>query len=468
MDKELQDILSRVDHTLLAQGATWKEIKAICDDGIKYGCASVCIPASYVKQAAEYVAGKIAVCTVIGFPNGYDTTAAKCFEASDAVANGASEIDMVINIGWVKDGLYDKVLSEIRDVKGHCRGKLLKVIIETCLLTDAEKIELCRVVSASGADYIKTSTGFRGGEATREDVAPFKQHVAHHVTLKAAGGIAERNDAKDFIALGADRLGTSRIVKAVKAMQQQLYHQEAPPMSTPHNSAQAGEIAKTVLMPGDPLRAKFIAETFLTEPKLVKNVRGVQGYTGTYKGVPVSVMASGMGIPSIGIYSYELYTHYDVDNIIRVGSAGAMRADMELGSVVAGQGACTNSDFASQYELGGTFAPICDFDLLMAAVESARELGVKMPVGNLYSSDTFYDAAGRNMRFAKMGVMAVEMEAAGLYCTAAYTGKRALAICSISDNLITGEELTPEERQTTFTNMMKIALEAAVKMAAKK
>ena len=219
MDKELQDILSRVDHTLLAQGATWKEIKAICDDGIKYGCASVCIPASYVKQAAEYVAGKIPVCTVIGFPNGYDTTAAKCFEASDAVANGASEIDMVINIGWVKDGLYDKVLSEIRDVKSHCHGKLLKVIIETCLLTDAEKIELCRVVSESGADYIKTSTGFGGGGATREDVALFKKHVAPHVKIKAAGGIADLNDAKDFIALGADRLGTSRIVKAVKAME---------------------------------------------------------------------------------------------------------------------------------------------------------------------------------------------------------------------------------------------------------
>ena len=219
MDKELQDILSRVDHTLLAQGATWKEIKAICDDGIKYGCASVCIPASYVKQAAEYVAGKIPVCTVIGFPNGYDTTAAKCFEASDAVDNGASEIDMVINIGWVKDGLYDKVLSEIRDVKGHCHGKLLKVIIETCLLTDAEKIELCRVVSESGADYIKTSTGFGGGGATREDVALFKKHVAPHVKIKAAGGIADLNDAKDFIALGADRLGTSRIVKAVKAME---------------------------------------------------------------------------------------------------------------------------------------------------------------------------------------------------------------------------------------------------------
>lgn len=219
MDKELQNILSRVDHTLLAQGATWKEIKAICDDGIKYGCASVCIPASYVKQAAEYVAGKIPVCTVIGFPNGYDTTAAKCFEASDAVEGGASEIDMVINIGWVKDGLYDKVLSEIRDVKGHCHGKLLKVIIETCLLTDAEKIELCRVVSESGADYIKTSTGFGGGGATREDVALFKKHVAPHVKIKAAGGIADLNDAKDFIALGADRLGTSRIVKAVKAME---------------------------------------------------------------------------------------------------------------------------------------------------------------------------------------------------------------------------------------------------------
>ena len=219
MDKELQDILSRVDHTLLAQGATWKEIKAICDDGIKYGCASVCIPASYVKQAAEYVAGKIAVCTVIGFPNGYDTTAAKCFEASDAVANGASEIDMVINIGWVKDGLYDKVLSEIRDVKGHCRGKLLKVIIETCLLTDAEKIELCRVVSESGADYIKTSTGFGGGGATREDVALFKKHVAPHVKIKAAGGIANHDAARDFVALGADRLGTRPIVKAVKAME---------------------------------------------------------------------------------------------------------------------------------------------------------------------------------------------------------------------------------------------------------
>ena len=239
-------------------------------------------------------------------------------------------------------------------------------------------------------------------------------------------------------------------------------------MSTPHIAAEKGEIAERILLPGDPLRAKFIAENFLDNPKQYTSVRNILGFTGTYKGVPVSVMASGMGIPSIGIYSYELYTQYDVENIIRVGSAGAMRADLELGSVVAGQGACTNSDFASQYELGGSFAPICDFDLLMAAVESARELGVKMPVGNLYSSDTFYDAAGRNMRFAKMGVMAVEMEAAGLYCTAAYTGKRALAICSISDNLVNGTELSADERQSTFTNMMKIALEVAVKMAAKK
>ena len=185
-------------------------------------------------------------------------------------------------------------------------------------------------------------------------------------------------------------------------------------MGTPHNEAKKGDFAKTVLMPGDPLRSKFIAETFLTDLKLVNNVRGVQGYTGLYKGVPVSVMASGMGMPSIGIYSYELYTQYDVENIIRVGSAGALRADLELGSVVAGQGACANSAYLEQYELGGTFAPIADFDLLMAAVESAKELDVKMPVGNLYSSDTFYDAAGRNMRFQKMGVMAVEMEAAAL------------------------------------------------------
>ena len=219
MNDTVKDILRRVDHTLLSQGATWEEIRTICDDGVKYGCASVCIPASYVKQAAEYVAGKIAICTVIGFPNGYSTTAAKCFEARDAVENGASEIDMVINIGWVKDGLYDKVLEEIKAVKAACGGKLLKVIIETCLLTDAEKIEMCRVVSDSGAEYIKTSTGFGGGGATREDVALFKAHVAPHVKIKAAGGIANLQDAEDFVALGPDRLGTSRIVKAVKAME---------------------------------------------------------------------------------------------------------------------------------------------------------------------------------------------------------------------------------------------------------
>ena len=235
-------------------------------------------------------------------------------------------------------------------------------------------------------------------------------------------------------------------------------------MSTPHISAQPGDFAKTVLMPGDPLRAKFIADTFLQDVRQVTGVRGMLGFTGTYQGRPISVMGSGMGMPSIGIYAHELYTQYGVENIIRVGSAGAMRADLELGSVVAGQGACTNSSFADQYELGVHYAPIADFDLLMAAVESARELGVKMPVGNLYSSDTFYDAAGRNARMQKMGVMAVEMEAAALYCTAAYLGKRALAICSISDNLVLGTELTADERQTTFTNMMKIGLEVAVKM----
>lgn len=213
---DIKEILSKVDHTLLSQAATWEEIKAICDDGMKYGCASVCIPASYVRQAAEYVDGKLPICTVIGFPNGYSTTEAKCFEANNAVKNGAEEIDMVINIGALKDKKYDLLLEEIKAVKEACEGKLLKVIIETCLLTDEEKIKMCEIVSASGADYIKTSTGFSTGGATREDVALFAAHVAPHLKIKAAGGIASLEDAEDFIKLGASRLGTSRIVKIIK------------------------------------------------------------------------------------------------------------------------------------------------------------------------------------------------------------------------------------------------------------
>ena len=211
---ELKSILEKCDHTLLAQTATWEEIRAVCDDGMKYGC----IPASYVRQAADYMSGRLPVCTVIGFPNGYDTTAAKCFMAKDAVDNGAEEVDMVINLGWVKDRRWDDLLAEIRAVKAACGGRLLKVIIECCLLTDEEKVKLCEIVTNSGADYIKTSTGFGGGGATREDVALFAKHVGPHVKIKAAGGIASLEDAEDFIALGASRLGTSRIVKAVKAM----------------------------------------------------------------------------------------------------------------------------------------------------------------------------------------------------------------------------------------------------------
>lgn len=216
---ELKEILSKCDHTLLAQTATWEEIRSVCDDGIRYGCASVCIPASYVHQAAEYAAGRVPICTVIGFPNGYDTTAAKCFMAQDAVKNGADEVDMVINLGWVKDCRWDAVLEEIRAVKQACGGKLLKVIVETCFLTEAEKIRMCRIVTDSGADYIKTSTGFGGGGATREDVALFARHIGPHVKIKAAGGISDLQDAQAFLELGASRLGTSRIVKAVKAME---------------------------------------------------------------------------------------------------------------------------------------------------------------------------------------------------------------------------------------------------------
>ena len=216
---ELSQILAKCDHTLLNPAATWADIKAICDDGIKYGTASVCIPASFVKQAKEYVGGKLAICTVIGFPNGYATTAAKCFMAMDAVSNGADEVDMVINIGWAKEGRFDELRDEIAAVKAACGDKILKVIIETCLLTEEEKIQLCHVVSVSGADYIKTSTGFSTGGATFDDVALFAKYVAPHVKIKAAGGISSLEDAEKFIALGASRLGTSRIVKIAKGLE---------------------------------------------------------------------------------------------------------------------------------------------------------------------------------------------------------------------------------------------------------
>ncbi len=216
---EIKEILSRVDHTLLSVNATWEEIKAICDDGINYACASVCIPPCYVKQAKEYVGDSIAVCTVIGFPNGYNSTAVKCFEAENAVMDGADEIDMVINIGWVKDGKYEDILNEINAVKKSCNGKLLKVIIETCLLTEEEKIRMCETVSASEADFIKTSTGFSTGGATMDDIILFTKHCRHTLKIKAAGGISSLQDAEDFINLGASRLGTSRIIKIIKNQQ---------------------------------------------------------------------------------------------------------------------------------------------------------------------------------------------------------------------------------------------------------
>ena len=215
---ELSAILSRVDHTVLSQTATWEDIRMLCDDAVKYGTASVCIPASYVKKAKQYVGDKMAVCTVIGFPNGYSTSNAKVFETADAVACGADEIDMVINLGWVKDGRWRELLDEIQAVKEACGEKILKVIIETCLLTDEEKIKLCEIVTESGADYIKTSTGFSTAGATFHDVELFKDHVGENVKIKAAGGISSLEDAERFIMLGADRLGTSRVVKIVKSM----------------------------------------------------------------------------------------------------------------------------------------------------------------------------------------------------------------------------------------------------------
>ena len=215
MDRE--EILNKVDHTLLAQTATWEESREILDDAMKYHTASACIPAAYVKQAAEYVQGRLPICTVIGFPNGYHTTAVKVFETKDAVANGASEIDMVINIGFLKDKRYEEIEEEIRQVHAACEGRILKVIIETCLLTEKEKIKMCEIVTKAGAEFIKTSTGFSTGGATFEDVELMRKYVGANVKVKAAGGIASFADAEKFVDLGADRLGTSRLIKIMKA-----------------------------------------------------------------------------------------------------------------------------------------------------------------------------------------------------------------------------------------------------------
>ena len=235
-------------------------------------------------------------------------------------------------------------------------------------------------------------------------------------------------------------------------------------MATPHNEAKLGDFAKTVLMPGDPLRSKLIAETYLSDAKLVNNVRGVQGYTGTWKGVPVSVMASGMGMPSMGIYSYELFHDYDVDNIIRIGSAGAIYPGLKLGDVVLAQAACTDSNYASQYRLDGVFAPIADFGLLSTAARLSAEQGIHAPVGNVLSSDQFYNKAGTNLDWGAMGVLAVEMESAALYYNAAEAGKHGLAMFTISDHLVTGEAMSAQERQTTFDKMIRLALDTAVAM----
>ncbi len=234
---------------------------------------------------------------------------------------------------------------------------------------------------------------------------------------------------------------------------------------TPHINALPSDFAKTVLMPGDPLRAKFIAENFLNDAELVNNVRGIQGFTGTFNGTPVSVMASGMGIPSMAIYSYELFNFFGVENIIRVGSAGAINKDIKVRDIVLGMGACTNSNYASQFALNGTIAPICSYKMLETAIEESKKLNATYHVGNLLSSDTFYnDNADVTANWSKMGVMAVEMEAAGLYLNALRSGKNAIAICTISDHILTGEATSAEERQNSFTDMMKIALNTAVRL----
>ncbi len=235
-------------------------------------------------------------------------------------------------------------------------------------------------------------------------------------------------------------------------------------MATPHINASPADFARTVLMPGDPLRAQFIAETFLTDAVLVNNVRGIQGYTGYYDNTRVSVMASGMGMPSMGIYSYELFHFFNVENILRIGSAGAIHPDLKVRDIVLGQGACTNSNYAAQYGLNGTFAPLSSYRLLRTAADIAEQMGVQYTVGNLLSSDTFYADDNATPAWGKLGVLAVEMEAAALYMNAARAGKNALAVCTVSDHILTGETTSAEERQTSFTDMMELALKTAVAM----
>ena len=236
-------------------------------------------------------------------------------------------------------------------------------------------------------------------------------------------------------------------------------------MATPHINANVGDFAKTVLMPGDPLRAKFIAETFLENARLVNNVRGIHGYTGTWKGSPVSVMASGMGMPSIGIYSYELFNFFEVDNIMRIGSIGAMSEKVKVRDILIGMGACTNSNYAAQYNLQGHFAPIADYGMMKVAIEECEKIGASYAVGNILSSDMFYNADPTvTEKWAKLGVLGVEMEAAALYMNAAYSGKKALAICTVSDHIVTGEALDADARQNSFTEMMEIALNTAIRL----
>lgn len=456
---DIREILKKVDHTLLGVTAGWGDIEQILIDAEKFGTASACIPPAFVKRAKDYVGDRVKICTVIGFPNGYNTTAAKVFETADAVANGADEIDMVINVGELKSGNTVYVENEIKAVRAACEGKILKVIIETCLLTENEKITMCDIVTRSGADYIKTSTGFSTGGATFDDIKLFSEHIGSNVKMKAQAASAALTTPRDSYPSAATGSARAELSSSPRVLMRPDIERRVN-MSTAHNTANKGDFAKTVIMPGDPLRAKYIAETFLDDARLVNNVRGIQGYTGTYHGKPVSVMASGMGMPSMGIYSYELFNFYDVDNIIRVGSAGGIAPSLKLRDVVIGAGACTNSNFAHQFGLPGAFAPIASFSLLEKAVAAARKLGKEPVVGNIVSSDTFYEDIPSFELWQKMGVLAVEMEAAALYMNAARSGKNALCICTISDLPMdpTSGECSPAEREQSFDEMIKIAL----------
>ena len=443
-----------IDHTLLKADATVAAIKTLCTEAKKHHFHAVCVNGYYVALAnSELMHTNIKIAAVVGFPLGSIVNRVKVYEAQQCIEQGADEIDMVLNIGLLKSRYYDIVEEEISGVKKAIGDHILKVIFENCYLTDEEKKIACRLSINAGADFIKTSTGFGTGGATFEDITLMKNEVGDRLKIKASGGIKDAETARRYIALGV--LQNWHLIGGG-------YHNfiidNRFTMSI-HIAAKPGTIAETVLLPGDPMRAKWIAETFLENPVCYNRVRGMYGYTGTYKGKPVAVQGTGMGIPSALIYCHELITEYGVKNLIRVGSAGSFQKDIKIRDIVIAMAASSTSGINNSRFINANYSPTANFDLFMKAAQYAIDHNIPIKAGNVLSTDEFYeDDPDSYKQWAAFGILCVEMEAAGLYTIAAKFNVKALAILTISDSLVTRDSISSEERVTTFTQMVEIAL----------